>query len=156
MRDWIKARFEEYANRGERRDEELAEMVSRNLDALSNRRTLKTYILVLASVNAVIWLSVIFFSRDLYKGWILATNVNNKIGAFAIAIIFGQGMWLTYSLFRLKFPDIEDPDFSSELFASQSYSDHSVKRWRVWLFAVIGGIVNLFLLLLTEAYSVAG
>jgi hypothetical protein len=156
MRDWIRARLDAYEGRYEQRDEEFAGLVSHHVNALSNRRTLKIYILILSSVNALIWLSVIVLPADVAAGWTIATGVNDRLGAVVIAIIFGIGMWLSYSLFRLKYPDLEDPKFENEIFASQKYSDHSVKRWCVWLFSVIGGVLNVLLLSLTEAYLVAG
>lgn len=156
MRDWIRNRLDEWEGRRERRDEQFAAIVSRNVEALSDRRTLKIYILVLGSINAFLWLSVLLFPRDVAKGWELATDVNDRVGAFMIAIIFVLGMWLTYSLFRLKYHDLENPNFEDEIFASQSYSDHSVKRWRIWLLSVIGGAVNLLVLLITEGYLVMG
>jgi len=156
MRDWIRARLDEYEGRHERRDEELAALVNKHVDALSNRRTLKTYISILAVVNALIWLSVIVFPREVAAGWTTATDVNDRLGFTVIAIIFGIGMWLSYSLFRLKYPDLEDPKFEDEIFASQKYSDHSRKRWRIWLFSLVGGVLNVLLLVLTEAYRYHG
>src|SRR4051812_31621528 len=156
MRNWIRARLKEYEGRSERNDEQLAALVDRHLDALSNRRTLKIYIFVLASANACVWLSVVLFSGEVFKAWTIVTDVNNRIGFVTLAIIFGIGMWLTYSLFRLKFPDIEDQNFEGEMLASYSYSLQSTKRWRIWLFSVIGGVANLILLLLTETCFVAG
>ena len=150
MRDWIRARLDEYEGRHERRDEELAALVNKHVDALSNRRTLKTHISILAGVNALIWLSVIVFPKDAATGWATANDVNDRLGFTVIAIIFGVGMWLSYSLFRLKYPDLEDAKFEDEIFASQKYSDHSLKRWRIWLFSV-GGVLNVLLLVLTEA-----
>ena len=104
MRDWIRARLDAYEGRLEQRDEEFAGLVSHHVNALSNRRTLKTYILILSSVNALIWLSVIVVPRDVAAGWTAATGVNDRLGAVVIAIVFGIGMWLSYSLFRLKYP----------------------------------------------------
>lgn len=65
-------------------------------------------------------------------------------------------MWLTYALFRLKFSDLEDPGFNDEVLASFSYSLHSTKRWRVWLVSVIGGILNVLLLIFVEIFLTAG
>ena len=69
MRDWIRARLDAYEGRYEQRDKEFAGLVSHHVNALSNRRTLKTYILILSSVNALIWLSVIALPKDVAAGW---------------------------------------------------------------------------------------
>lgn len=93
----------------------IAAIVSRNLDAMSDRRTLKRYILVLATVNLLVWLSVIMFPHDVSDAWVKVTDLNDKIGAIVLAVIFAIGMWLTYSILRLRFPDVEDQEFGAEV-----------------------------------------
>ncbi|MGH9819441.1 MAG: hypothetical protein ACRD43_04660, partial [Pyrinomonadaceae bacterium] len=83
-------------------------------------------------------------------------DIDDKIAFVVIAIVLGLGMWLTYSLCRLKFPDLENPNFDDEVFASFNYSLHSTKRWRVWLIAVIGGVLNALLLVTVEIFLATG
>ena len=156
LRDWLRKRLDKYEERYERRDEEFASVVIRNVDALSNRRALWFYLAVLLASNTLVWFSVIIFPRDIKQAWEIVTNLDDKIAFLIISIVFGLGMWLTYALFRLKFPDLEDPDFNNEMLASFSYSLHSTKRWRVCLVSVIGGVLNVLLLIFAEIFLTAG
>jgi hypothetical protein len=152
MRDWLRKRLDAYENRQVRRDEKFAEIVGRNVDALSDRRTLNFYVAALSGLNLAIWLSVIIFPQYVSDAWATVTDLNDRIGLVILAFIFGIGLWLTYSLFRLKFPDLEGPNFDEELLASYSYSLHSSKRWRIWLFSVVGGVMNVLLLVATTIF----
>lgn len=108
MKDWLSRRLEAWADRHDRRDEEFAALVGRNLDAMSDRRTLRSYVAILAAANAFVWLSVIVLPKDVGRAWDTVNDLDEKIGVAVIAIVFGLGMWLTYALFRLNFPDLED------------------------------------------------
>lgn len=152
MKDWLSRRLEAWDGRRERRDEELAALVSRNIDAMSDRGTLRIYVAILAAANAVVWLSVILFPKDVGRAWDTVNDLDEKIGLAVLAIIFGLGMWLTYSLFRLKFPDLENPEFEKDVLASFNYSIHSTKRWRIWLVSVIGGVLNVLLLIFLDVF----
>jgi hypothetical protein len=152
VKDWLGKRLEAWADRHERRDEEVAALVSRNIDAMSNRRTLRLYVAALAAANALVWLSVIVFPKDVGRAWESVNDLNEKIGLAVLAIVFGLGLWLTYSLFRLKFPDLEDPAFEEDVLASFNYSLHSTKRWRVWLVSVIGGVLNVLMLIFLDVF----
>jgi len=156
MRDWLRKRLDAFETRQEQRDEEFAALLTSAVDALSHRRTLWTYLAILGSANAIIWLSVIVFPRDVMGGWFTVTDLDHRFGAVLIAILFGIGMWFTYSLFRLKFPDLENPKFQHEVLSSFNYSMHTTKRWRVWLFAVIGGVLNVLLLVILELFRIEG
>jgi hypothetical protein len=70
-----------------------------------------------------------------------------------LGIPFGFGLYLTYCIFRLRLPDIEDNTrLDSEVMASFAYQKESTKRWFVWLFSVLGGVVNVLLLILANMY----
>ena len=152
MRDWLRRRLEAWEGQHERRDEEFAALVSRNIDAMSDRRTLRLYVTFLAAANALVWLSVILFPKDVGRAWATVNDLDEKIGLAVIAIVFGLGLWLTYSLFRLKFPDLEDPEFEKDVLASFNYSEHSTTRWRIWLVSVIGGVLNVLMLIFLDVF----
>lgn len=152
MKDWLSRRLEAWADRHDRRDEEFAALVGRNLDAMSDRRTLRSYVAILAAANAFVWLSVIVLPKDVGRAWDTVNDLDEKIGVAVIAIVFGLGMWLTYALFRLNFPDLEDPVFEKDVLASFNYSLHSTKRWRIWLVSVIGGVLNVLALIFLEVF----
>ena len=63
-----------------------------------------------------------------------------------MAIVFGIGMWLTYAVFRLKFPVIEEQRLDAEVMGSFAYQSNSTKRWMVWVLSAVGGLVNVGLL----------
>ena len=150
MRDWIRKRLDVYEGRHEKRDEEFAAFVNRAVGAMSDRHTLRLFLGVLAVANSVTWLSVIIFPNDVIHAWSKVTNIDDKIGFAVMSILFGLGMWLTYSLLRLKFPDIENQNFSPDVMATYAYQSHSTKRWWVWLFSVIGGVVNLLAIVFVD------
>jgi len=73
-------------------------------------------------------------------------DTSNKIGMLILGIPFGTGLWTVYCLLRLKFPDIEEQRFGSEVLSTFSYQAHSNKRWLVWLGSITGGVLNLLVL----------
>jgi hypothetical protein len=156
VRDFISKRLEKYAERHERRDDQFAELFIRNVDALSNRRTLKRHLAIGGTVNLLIWASVLFFPHDVSYAWQTVQSLENNISAVVIGTIFGIGFWLTYALFRLKFPDLEIKRFDGEILTSFHESEHSIKRYRVWLASVTGGVLNVLLLVIVDIYLVAG
>ena len=147
MRDWLRKRLDAWDDRQNKRDEEFAALLNRSIDSLADRQTRRIYLAVLAAVNALVWLSVIIFPGEVRKAWITVTDLDDKIGSVVIAIVFGLGMWLTYTLFRLKYTDLEAPHLEEEILNTYSYSLHSVKRWRIWLVSAIGGVLNALLLI---------
>ncbi|HYJ92186.1 MAG TPA: hypothetical protein VEV84_12820 [Pyrinomonadaceae bacterium] len=128
MRDWLRKRLDAWEGRQARRDEEFAALLNRNIDALADRRTRLIYLGILAVLNAFIWLAVIIFPRDIREAWATVNSLDERIGSVIIAIIFGLGMWFTYTLFRLRFYDLENPRFEQEMFVSYSYALHATKR----------------------------
>jgi hypothetical protein len=152
MKDFLRNRIDAFESRRDRRDQEFADTVIGHLDALSDRKTLRIYSAALAVVNALIWLTVILFPGDVAAALEKADNASNKIPLTVIAIIFGLGMWLAYSAFRLRYPDIEDRDLDESVLASFSYSQKDTKRWWVWVLSVAFGVVNVLALCGADVY----
>ncbi len=150
MRDWIRKRLDGYEGRHEKRDEEFAAIWNGAVDAMSDRRTLWRFLGILATANSVIWLSVIIFPRNVSNAWSKVTDVNDKFGALVVAIIFGIGLWLTYSILRLRIPDVEDQTLDAEIFGSVTYHARANKRFFVWLFSTVGGVVNVLGIVIVE------
>jgi hypothetical protein len=67
-----------------------------------------------------------------------------------IGFLFGIGFFFAYGLLRWKFPDIEASKMNDGPMSSFNYHAHSQKRWLVWLFATIAGVVNLLLLMIVD------
>jgi len=156
VRDLISKGLSRLDERREQRDEELAALVIRNMEAMSDRRTLHVYISVLAAVNGLIWLCVAVFPRDVEYAWGKVSDLDDRIAAVMIAIIFGLGFWLTYTLFRLKFPNIEEQNLDKQFLSSFHYSQHSIKRFRIWVASVVGGMLNVLALMIFEIYRSHG
>jgi hypothetical protein len=156
IRDLIRKGLDKYEADREQRDDEFARLINRNVDALSDRRTLKLHLAIVGIITFLIWLSVLLFPRDVAEAWGKVSELDDKITAVIIAINFGLGFWLTYSLFRLKFPDLEQKRLDGEVFRSFRESEHSLKRYRVWLASTIGGVINVLLLVAADIYLVAG
>lgn len=131
----------------EESDDQFAERIGAQIDAMSDRKLLVKYLLVLGTVNLLIWLSALIFSDGVRDGFTRVWNTNNKLAMIVLALVFGVGMWLTYALFRLKFPDIEEQRLDAEVMGSFAYQSNSTKRWMVWLLSAVGGLVNLLLLI---------
>ena len=74
-----------------------------------------------------------------------------------IGLIFGTGLWLTYSLFRMKFPDIEDVAVDEGPIATSfSTQRRSERKFRIWVVSAAAGVVNvivLYLILHLRAYG---
>ena len=129
-------------------DDQIAETLSRGVEAMSDRLTLLIFISILGGINLLIWASVLIVPADVRDGFERVSHVNQKISAIVLALVFGLGMWLSYALFRLKFPDIEEQKLDADVMGSFAYQSDSTKRYRVWLFSAVGGIVNVGLMFL--------
>lgn len=148
MKNWLRKRLDNYEGRAESRDEAFAALVGRHIEAMSDRRSLRVYAVISASVNCLIWLSVLIVPRDVAFAWQKVFDLEPKIGGFVIAGIPGLGLLLTYSLIRLKFPDVEDVDLDSDVFSTLEYNAKANRRFWVWIFAATGGILNVIALVL--------
>jgi hypothetical protein len=102
--------------------------------------------------NAIVWLCVILFADFISEYFLRITDVNEKIAAIILGIPFGLGTFFVYSLFRLKFPDIEDQNAESDVMGSYNYQSHSAKRWHIWLVSIVGGVFNVLLLVIANIY----
>lgn len=60
------------------------------------------------AVNLLIWLSVLIFPEEIYQAWQKVTDINDRLSIVMIGIVFGIGVWITYTVFRIKSPEIED------------------------------------------------
>jgi hypothetical protein len=136
----------------EKRNEKFDKAVSGFVDDLSNRTLLFRYLLLGVSLNAALWLVVLVFYETVNQGFIRLFNLNNKIAVLVLGFPLMFGFLITYTLCRLKFPDIEDNNLQSEIMASYAYQAHSLKRWYIWLFSSLGGVLNVVLLFLVNLY----
>ncbi len=101
--------------------------------------------------HAVCWIFVLFFSNI---GIFLADKfggLTSKPVFLALSIPFFFGFTTVYSIFRLKFPDMEEnKHLNSDLMASLEYQNNSNKRWILWLCAILAGLFNVVLLIIVS------
>ncbi len=154
MKDLLRKGLDAYEGRQERREDELASVVIRNVDAMSDRATLKRYIYVLSGVNILFWAAVLIRPFDVLKAFEIVAEVNDKIVVFVFAAVFGIGMWLTYSIFRLKIPDLEEIKDGREVMTAFADQENSTRKVRVWVTAVTCGLLNLLALAIAEGLLV--
>jgi hypothetical protein len=131
-------------------DREIADALNRVTEGLSDRKTLHRFIVILGACNLVLWLTVLIFPASLRSAWESVNNVSGKIAIVSFGIPFGLGLYFIYSLFRLIFGDIEDQNIELAPMGSFNYHSHSQKRWLVWVFSVLGGVLNLLLLIVAD------
>lgn len=137
----------------ERENEKIAAGYSRIVEDLGNRRLLFRFLWICLSGNILVWLCVFFIPNLVYKFSSLVFGLSDKIGWILLGFPFGFGLFSAYCLARLKFSDIEDnKNLESEMMASFNYQSHSTKRWFVWLFSILIGIINVALLVLTTLF----
>jgi hypothetical protein len=137
--------------KSEREDMRAASDLIEMVEALSDRRALFRFLAICAIGNLLIWIVSVVFASRVYDA--MSYVVPDKIGVIVLGIPFGLGMYLTYCIFRLKVPTIEDnKHLHSEMMASFAYQSESTKRWFVWLFSVLGGLVNVLLLIIANMY----
>lgn len=136
--------------RNDKRDDLVAKAVDHGVEALSDRKTLIGYLALILSLNIILWAAVIFRPYEMREAAESVNTTSNMILVIIFGVIFGFGMWITYSLLRLKFPKIEEHNLESGVMATLAYQDQSSKRWFVWLVSVIGGVTNLLSMILID------
>lgn len=132
-------RFEEKWNR----------RLTKHVDAMSDRKTLWKYIYVLASVNLLMWLSVLVRPFDVLTAFETIGSIDDRLVLTILIGIFAIGMWLTYALFRVRFPRLEERDYEPELMATYTYHLNWTRKFRIWVTSVVGGVLNLLALSIT-------
>lgn len=101
MKDVLRKGLDAFEDRRERRDEKLAEVVGRRVESMSHRPTLKLYVSVLGAINLLFWAAVIIRPYDVLDAFEKTSNAGDKLVGVVLAIVFGVGLWLSYSIFRL-------------------------------------------------------
>jgi hypothetical protein len=133
-------------------NEKFDESLTKIVDGLSNRKSLFRFLWIFAALNVFIWITVSLFHNFVNERFRQIFDISDKAGLGILLVPFFIGIFITYSLCRLKFPDIEENKLQSEMMASYSYQAHSMKRWYIWLFSIFGGVLNVVLLVLLNLY----
>src|SRR5687768_11356666 len=95
--------------------------LTRHVDAMSDGGTLWKYIYVLGAVNLLLWLSVLIRPSDVLYAFTKVGNIDDRLVGTILVGVFAVGMWLTYALFRLKFPSLEERNYSVGLMSTYNY-----------------------------------
>lgn len=136
--------------------EKFAENVNSLVENMGNRRNSFRFLIFFGVANLIIWLCVILFSEAVTEAFLLVHNVSDKNSFVVLSIPLWLGMFATYAVFRLKFPDIEDQKTDSDVMSSYNFQIHSTKRWYIWCLSVFAGIINVLLLILADIYLTNG
>jgi hypothetical protein len=131
-------------------DSRIADRLNTAVEGLSNPGYLYRALIVLGLSNVILWLCVVVFPADVRYAFEKVINLNGKLGIAFLGIPLGLGLFLTYSLFRLKFADIEEQNVESGPMGSFNYQSQAQKRYLVWLFSALGGVLNTLLLVLVD------
>jgi hypothetical protein len=131
-------------------DSKIAAGMNRVIEELSDRRTIYRVLIFLGICNVLLWIAVVIFPSNIRNLFETVIGASDKIGMALLGIPFGLGLYLTYSVFRLKFPDVEEQNIESAPMGSYGYHAHSNRRWMVWVFSVVGGILNVLFLILVD------
>ena len=150
MKDLLRKGLDAYEDHRERRDEAFADLVLGNVEAMQNRRTLKIYIGVLSLLTVLFWAAVLVRPFDVYTAFQKVAHVNDKIVFVVLAAVFGIGMWLTYSLFRFRIPDLETTSETAEIMSSYGDQQSAYRKVRIWVLSVAAGVINLLALAIVE------
>jgi hypothetical protein len=128
-------------------DRSIDEDLSRAIEMLDDRRTLVKFLTIGIAANILLWLLVVLVPQ-IAEWFVTIFSLNNKLGMLLLGVPFGIGLYVTYAACRIKFPDIENnKNLEGDVMASFNYQAHSTKRWFVWLFATLCGVLNAGLLL---------
>lgn len=63
------------------------------------------------------------------------------------SIPFGFGLYLAYTIFRIKMPDVEEnKTLNSDFMGSMDYQTAANKRYYVWTASILAGVLNAILI----------
>lgn len=140
-------------DKSEKENAEIAAGYSQIVEDLGDRRLLLRFLWICLAGLVAAWLSVVLLPNLVYQYFSLIFDLSDKLGIAVLGLPFGLGLFTAYCLFRLKFPDVEDnKNLNSEMMASFSYQSDSTRRWFIWLFSILFGVINVALLILTTLF----
>ncbi|HEX9960125.1 MAG TPA: hypothetical protein VGB00_04300, partial [Pyrinomonadaceae bacterium] len=102
----------------EKRNEKFDAGLTKLVDVLSVRSSLFRFLWICISLNVVLWLCNFFFHEFVNGRYRQLFGASNKIAIGVLFIPLALGFFITYTLCRLKFPDIEENNLQSEMMAT--------------------------------------
>lgn len=150
MKKSLQKAFGAYLDFQQALDEGIWSTFSDGLDAMSDRRTLFRYILIPISINIFLLLAVILSPDGVFSLLENEFSISARFLLLVSAFVVGIGGWITYSLLRLKFPNVEESNMESKVFGSFEYQSQSNKHYIIWLASILGGTLNLTALIVVD------
>jgi hypothetical protein len=116
----------------ERENEKLDASLTEIVEAMNNANLLRRVLYISSVGNLLVWIICIIFSdKIVYMSGFLG-GITSKPVTIALLILFFLGIFMAYSVFRLKFPDIENNKLlESKFMSSIEYQENSNKRWLI-------------------------
>lgn len=105
---FLRRQLDSYEGRFEKKEERYSSWVTRGMNALDDRPTLKRFFFVLLGLEVVYWCSVLFFPFSVLHVLEFVGEWSDKSLVLILGCVFGTGLYIAYVLFRFKFPDLED------------------------------------------------
>lgn len=155
MRGLLNKGFEALGRREEKREARMDALLTSHVNAMSNRGTLNVYASVLGGISILFWVAVLLRPHDILAAFEKVGSVNDRLVGAVLALVFAIGMRLTYSLFRLKFPDLEDRSQAGDVMSSYADWERMSRNLSVWVASVSGGVINLLALAVTEGLLIS-
>jgi hypothetical protein len=118
-------------------------MTTRLVEKADGRRGVLMVLGLSLLANFLIWLIVLSAPEAVIVFYVSLGGVSSKLSNILFFVPVASGFMSAYSLFRWKFPDIEENrNLASGLMASFEYQNHSAKRYLIWLLSMIAGVSN--------------
>ena len=103
--------------------------------------------------NLTVWLVVLLLPGVVLNLVLVMGLILSKGGSLLLALPLGFGLFGTYALFRLWFPDLESQKLSDTgIMQSFQYQANSLKIWRIWTISSGVGAVNGILIMIAYFY----
>lgn len=136
----------------EKEDTKIAKNYTAIVDSMAERKVLWRFFLIGILTNFLLWSAVFLMPEKIYQGFTLVSGLSDKLGMGLLAIPLFFTAFTVYSLFRFKFPDIEEQNLDSEMMSTFAYQSKSAKRFWIWVGSFAVGVINTGLLVLTDLY----
>lgn len=139
--------------KNEKINAEFDENFSEFIELLENRTMLWRILSFCLFCLFSVWVFVFFFSNIFLSIVRVLGGFTSKQTMLLLGIPFIFGIVSAYSAFRLKFPDMEENKLlDSDLMASINYEQNANKRWLIWIFSILFGLINILLVIFTAIF----
>lgn len=136
----------------EKEDTRIAKNYTAIVDSMEYRKMLWRLFLIGILTNFLLWSAVFLMPEKIYQGFTLVSGLSDKLGIGLLAIPLFFTAFTVYSLFRFKFPDIEEQKLDSEMMSTFAYQKNSAKRFWIWVGSFATGTVNTLMLIFADLY----